>query len=408
VKGALQAQPVDVAQALAAFDHLRDEAEEWSGMLDAGAPTGAQTTELSPSLFVEKVENVSAALGRNDSTAARQALTEAIQIWPAVEGAVAARSQDAYRSIEVELGRASAALKAQPADVASATAAIERLAAEMKPFAGSQTYTWLDAAAIILREGMETLLVLMALLAFLKRSEAQDKQAWVWGGAGAGLLASLAIAFVLQKVFSWAAAGQNREMIEGVTGIVAAGMLFYVSYWLHSKSNLKAWEAYIGQRTSQALATGSLLGLGLLSFLAVFREGAETVIFYLGMAPSIAPGALGLGLAAGTGVLVIAAVLIHFVGMKLPLRPFFFVASLLVYYLGFKFLGTGIHALQLVGMLPQSPVTLAPSLPSIGLYATWETLAPQLLLLLAAVWMIFGLQNRLGARAEGSSTNASV
>lgn len=405
VKDALQAQPVDAAQTKAAFGHLADEATEWSGLLEGSAPTNAPIAELSPALFAEKVASVSAALARNDSGAAQQSLTEAIQIWPAVEGAVATKSQDAYRAIEVELGRAAAALKATPADLPAASAAVERLGVEMQPFATSQSYTWLDAAAIILREGMETLLVLMALLAFLKRSDAQEKQVWIWGGTAVGLLASVAIAFVLQAIFSRAAAGQNREVIEGVTGIVAAGMLFYVSYWLHGKSNLKAWNGYINQRTGHALATGSLFGLGLLAFLAVFREGAETVIFYLGMAPSIAPSELALGLAVGAGVLVVAAVLMHFVGMKLPLRPFFFVASLLVYYLGFKFLGSGIHALQVAGMLPQSPVALLPALPSIGFYATWETLAPQVLLLLAALWLLFGF-SRMGTGKPVNNASA--
>ncbi len=406
VKEALAAPTVDAAAARVAFEYLLHESTEWSDLIMGTGPASSLATELSPALFATKLQNVSTALAGNDVATAQQMLTEAIQIWPAVEGAVATKSQEAYTTIEVELGRAAAALKATPADLPAATTAIERMSAVVEPFANEQSYTWLDAAAIILREGMETLLVLMALLAFLKRSDAEDKQIWIWGGTVAGLLASVAIAFVLQAIFSRAAAGQNREIIEGFTGIVAAVMLFYVSYWLHGKSNLKAWNAYINQRTSHALATGSLFGLGLLAFFAVFREGAETIIFYLGMAPSIAPSELGLGLAVGAAVLVVAAVLMNFVGMKLPLRPFFFIASLLVYYLGFKFLGSGIHALQVAGMLPQSPVGLLPALPSIGFYATWETIAPQVILLLVALWLIFGLGNRVATTTPGKSASA--
>jgi high-affinity iron transporter len=123
----------------------------------------------------------------------------------------------------------------------------------------------------------------------------------------------------------------------------------------------------------------------MLSFLAVFREGAETAVFYLGMASSITLENLLLGLGLGLALLVVAAVLMLVVGMKLPLRPFFQVAGLLVYYLGFKFLGTGIHALQVAGMLPTSPIPVLPPLPVIGFYPTWETALPQLALLAAAL-----------------------
>ena len=126
--------------------------------------------------------------------------------------------------------------------------------------------------------------------------------------------------------------------------LIAAALLFYVSYWLHSKASLHAWKKYIDQQTTQALARGSMAGLALLAFLAVFREGAETAVFYLGMAPAIELRDLVLGIAGGALVLIVAAVLMLVVGVKLPLRPFFRVAGLLVYYLGFKFVGTGLHA----------------------------------------------------------------
>ncbi|RME58912.1 MAG: iron permease [Caldilineae bacterium] len=403
VEDALQARPVDVAQVEAALDRLADEADRWAGKIGGAqsASGSAETTiaETTIAQFSQDIAAVSAAIARGDAVSAQTALNKAIQAWPTVEGAVAAKSTGAYEAIEDALGQASGSLRAQPADLVTAGQAVERLSRELAPFAVQQKYTWVDAAAILLREGMETLLVLMALLAFLKRSNAEDKRVWIWGGSAAGLAASIAMAFGLQALFSRAAAGQNREIVEGVTGIGAAVLLFYVSYWLHSKSSLKAWNAYIKQHTTQALARGSLWGLGVLAFLSVLREGAETVIFYLGMAPSIAPDQLALGLSVGAGVLAIAALLMHFVGLKLPLRPFFFVASLLVYYLGFKFLGAGIHALQVAGMLPQSPVALAPTLPVIGLYATWETLAPQALLLLATLWLVLGLQSRV---ADGS------
>ena len=155
-------------------------------------------------------------------------------------------------------------------------------------------------------------------------------------------------------LFAQAAAGANRELLEGVTGLVAAVLLLYVSYWLHSRSSLGAWQRYLDERGGAALARNSVLSLAALAFLAVFREGAETVLFYIGIAPSIELGDLLLGIGAATVLLVVCGVLILGLGMRLPLRLFFMFSSVLIFYLAFKFVGTGIHALQVSGYLPAS------------------------------------------------------
>jgi high-affinity iron transporter len=142
-----------------------------------------------------------------------------------------------------------------------------------------------------------------------------------------------------------------------------------------------------------------MVGLAVLAFLAVFREGAETAVFYLGMAPAIALRDLLLGVGLGVVVLVIAAVLMLVVGVKLPLRPFFRMAGLLVYYLGFKFVGTGLHSLQIAGVIPSTPIPglgLNPFFEFFGIYATWQTLLPQLALLLGALaaWLYLRTQDQ--------------
>lgn len=336
------------------------------------------------------------AIEHREARQAQEQLKLTALAWPSVEGAIAAKSQEAYTAIELDLGRAMAALEAEPADLSGAAAAIERLKGTLAPFAVVQTYTAFDAAAIILREGLEALLVIVALLAFLRRSGNNDKRGWIWLGGGLGILTSVMAGFALTAIFSQATAGQNREVIEGMTGLVAAILLFYVSYWLHSKASLRAWQKYIDANTTSVLARGSMLGLALLAFLAVFREGAETVVFYLGMASYITWQNLLLGLGMGSVILMIVAVLILLVGLRLPMRPFFRIAGLLVYYLGFKFLGTGLHALQVAGVISLSPTPLLPTLPMIGFYPTWETTLPQLLLLAAALGMFlyFKAQDR--------------
>lgn len=394
VKEALQAEPLNPVAVQLAYDHLVDEANEVAARFDGGTTETSITVEATPAELLENFNAAYLAVERGDTAEAAEQLAGAMRAWPAVEGAIATRSQEAYTAIEIDLSRAAAALKAEPPDLAGAETAIERLRTNLTPFVSLQKYTAFDAAAIILREGLEALLIIAALLAFLQRSGYSHQRAWIWVGGGLGVLASIIAAFILQTIFSQATAGQNREIIEGATGLIAAGLLFYVSYWLHSKANLRAWQKYIDGRTGQALKRGSVAGLAFLAFLSVFREGAETTVFYLGMAPAISLNNLLLGLGLGSAGLVLVAFLILVIGVKLPFRFFFQVAGLLVYYLGFKFLGTGIHAFQVAGILPASPVVTVPTLPFVGIYPTWETLAPQFLLLAVAVGVFLYLRNQ--------------
>jgi high-affinity iron transporter len=413
VKDAVAAQPLDPAAVKAAYTHLGTELNEVGARLASapGTPATAPATaaaEITPATLLVTLGEVEDALARGDIASARSEFTGFIRSWPAAEDAIATRSDDDYKAIESSLGQASAALRAEPADTAAASTALASIRSTLTPYTVDSSYSALDAALIILREGLEALLVVVALLAFLRKSGNSDKRGWIWAGAGLGVLASIGAALALQAIFSTVSAGRNRELIEGITGLVAAALLFYVSYWLHSKASLGAWKKYIDARTTQALARGSMLGLALLAFLAVFREGAETAVFYLGMAPSISMRDLLLGFGAGAAVLAVLAVLMLVVGVKLPLRPFFRVAGLLVYYLGFKFVGTGLHALQVADVLPTSPIGSGDSnavLEFFGIYLTWQTLLPQLLLLAAALAVFFYLRAQ-ERRARGVGTPA--
>src|SRR5262245_29538008 len=393
IKDAVSATAIDPAAVRLAYEKFEHEADEVAGRLGgAAAPAPATAATLPDAL--KSLDAAYSAIERGDAAEAKEQVGAFIRAWPSVEGEGAEKSQDAYAAVETDMGRAKGALEAQPADLAAAKTAVEGMRQQLASFAAGQTYTALDAAAIVLREGLEALLVIMSLLAFLRRSGNTDKRGWIWAGGALGVLASIITAVILQAVFSRVIAGVNRELIEGVTGLVAAALLFYVSYWLHSKASLHAWQGYISDRTARALARGSILGLALLAFLAVFREGAETAVFYLGIAPSIALSDLLLGIGLGAAVLVVAAFLMLVVGIKLPLRPFFRIAGLLVYYLGFKFVGTGIHALQVAGVAPTTPINWLPAVPLLGIYPTWQTLLPQIALLLGALGAFLYLQAR--------------
>ncbi|MBV9388723.1 MAG: FTR1 family protein [Chroococcidiopsidaceae cyanobacterium CP_BM_ER_R8_30] len=406
VKFAFSTEPPNQSQVVAALKKLHATHQKFitggfNTSPNSTTPTG--TSKVTIASLIERLNRAEVAIDGKDTATAANEIQGFQTDWLEVEGVVAAKSKQAYVDVENNMAKAYGFLKASPADVISAKRAIASLKQDLQPYAGkSLQYSLFDAAAILLREGLEALLVLVALLAFLSKSGNGDKAQWLWIGAGAGVLASILTAFVINLLFSNIAAGTNRELLEGITGLVAAVMLFYVSYWLHSKSSLGAWQGYIREQMTSALATNSVLSLALLAFLAVFREGAETVLFYIGIAPAISRTDLFEGLGLGLVVLVVIAVLMLGLGLKIPLKPFFVVASLLIYYLGFKFVGAGIHSLQVAGILPATPANLLPAVEGLGLYPTWETTLPQLALLVGAIAVIL-YTRRKTARSQVES-----
>jgi high-affinity iron transporter len=388
----LQAQPFDAAAAIWQLERLRAECDAfvlgYKGATPSARAAPARAAATAPTLasVVRRLSTASTRLDANDAAGAKSEMDAFAREWTDVEGLVKARSGRVYTDTENNTARARAALNARPPDVAAARETLATMQRDLAPIleAGAR-YGAFDAAAILLREGLEALLVIGALLAFLRKSGNADKARWIWGGSVLALFASVLVALGVNMIFARASAGANRELMEGVTGLVAAVLLLYVSYWLHSKSSLGAWQQYVHTRGTAALAGNSMLSLATLAFLAVFREGAETVLFYIGIAPAIDWSDLLLGLGIGTAGLIVCGVLILGLGVRLPLRPFFLVTSALIYYLAFKFVGSGIHALQVSGYLSATPEWFLPSSDLIGLFPTLETTIPQLLLVIGAV-----------------------
>jgi high-affinity iron transporter len=268
---------------------------------------------------------------------------------------------------------------------------VKELNSRLAPLISKTDYSLWDAALILLREGLEGLLIVATLLAFLKKMGQGAKQKWIWAGVGAGILASAVLAIIINIVFSRIVAASSREYIEGITGVVAVIMMLTVGAWLHNKSSIGNWNKYINQQMEQAIARGSLFSFALISFLSVFREGAETIIFYTGITPYISLQQLVLGVILAVGILVIVGFAIIYYSVKIPIRFFFKAATFLIYFLAFKILGISIHALQISNVLPTSTVHQFPFIDWIGLYPTWETTITQLILVMAIIlltWMI--------------------
>ncbi|MFJ7724794.1 FTR1 family protein [Neobacillus sp. NPDC097160] len=327
-----------------------------------------------------------AKINDNDIQGAKDDIEKFRQSWLNVEGVVLTQSSKIYSDAERDMVASYSMLSSN--DVSGAKKTIEGMRDYLSPLVSKTSYNMMDAITILLREGLEGLLVVVALLGFLRKAGHEEKSKWIWLGVGAGMGVSIILGTIVNLLFSAGAFGSNNFLIAGWTGVFAAVMLLYMSYWLHSKSSIAEWQRYIRTQSTKALNTGSLFSLAILSFLAVFREGTETVLFFIGMASSIKLTSLLLGIAIGLFILVILSYLILKVGLKIPMRPFFLVSSILMFYLCFKFTGMGIHGLQLAGLLPatQAPI---PTIDFFALYSTWESLIPQMILLVIAVIAAF-------------------
>jgi len=247
--------------------------------------------------------------------------------------------------------------------------------------------TFLQSLLIILREGFEAILVVGAVVAFLIKTGNRERLRSIWTGIALGLAASVAMAVILQTFFSRLPA--SREIIEGVTMLIAVGVLFSVSYWLISKIEAAKWQKFIREKVNTALDHGGGKALALVAFLAVFREGAETALFYQALfSEGDVAIQLFLGMFAGFAILAVVFTLFYRFGVKIPMRPFFAITSLLLYYMAFVFLGKGIRELQEGNAVPITVLSGFPSVPSMGIFPSMETLVAQGILLLLLVFAL--------------------
>jgi high-affinity iron transporter len=247
---------------------------------------------------------------------------------------------------------------------------------------GSGWGAFLQSLLIILREGVEAILVVGAIVAFLIKTGNRERLRAIWLGVGLALGASALTAVVLATVLR--ALPATREIIEGVTMLVAVGVLFSVSYWLISKVEAAKWQHFIREKVTVALQHGGGKALAVVAFLAVYREGAETALFYQALfregANVLVP--ITLGIAVGAVGLAVIFVLFYRYGIRIPLRPFFAGTSALLYYMAFVFMGKGIRELQEGNAVPITTLPGWPHVDAMGIYPSVETLLAQAVLVL--------------------------
>jgi high-affinity iron transporter len=235
--------------------------------------------------------------------------------------------------------------------------------------------TFVEAAAILLREGLEAILVLAALAAYLSRSGAQDRLAALWSGAAAAVVASVVAAWVFEHFYN----GAHSDLFEAVIIFLAAALLFYVSGWLFLKQDPKAWQDYLKKQAGRAVLGKSSYVVASLAFLAVLREGGETVLFLHVLANTNNGWTASLiaGIVAAFAALAVLFWIIVKGTRRLPLRAVFLVTSLFLFLMGLKFVGEGLQELQEQALIPYDPAPGSSWLMALGLNPTWEALGTQ-------------------------------
>lgn len=269
----------------------------------------------------------------------------------------------------------------------------------------------MQSFVILFREGIEAMLVVAALVAYLRRSGYPDKVKIIWHGVVWALVASVGAAWLLNKMVS--ASGANQEAIEGITMLIASAVLIYVSYWLSAKRDADRWQAFIKDTMDRAIGRGSLFALGFVAFLAVFREGAETILFY----QALIGGSTGqlkavwIGMAIAAVALLAVYFVVRLASIRLPLGIFFGGTAILLYLMAFVFTGQGILELQVSGMVSTTRLDGWPMVSWLGIFPTWESMAAQLLVLsllpLGWLWMKWDAKKKGGQRqVEEMAENA--
>ena len=242
--------------------------------------------------------------------------------------------------------------------------------------------TFIASITILLREGVEALLIVVGMVAFLKKAERRDVLAYVHGGwivalACGGLTWAAATYFV-------SISGASREVTEGLSSLFAAIVLLSVGLWMHQKSTAGKWQAYLKDKLSAAMTRRSAWALFALSFIAVYREVFETVLFYSALAGDGNNGALLGGLLGGMAVLAILAWFMLRTSARMPIGKFFSLSSILVAVLAVVLAGKGVAGLQEAGWLSASPIHW-PRIEVLGIYPSAETTIAQAVVLVIAL-----------------------
>ena len=350
--GYLRAHPEAVQQSLQGIALARARLDASLAAYRSGAKTDA--VRLALSAYLDGVEPVEPQLNARDSALRAQLET----------------AMGAYRTA-LSSGAPLAAVVADATVINGLLARAEQVTADA---AGDASATFLGAFTILVREGLEALLIVVAIIAFLRKAERRDALRYVHAGWIVALLAG---------GVTWAAAryaisisGASRELTEGLSSLFAAVVLLSVGLWMHQKSVGGRWQAYLKEKMAAALDRRSAWFLFALAFVAVYREVFETILFFAALWNDGQEIWLLAGIASGAVVLAAIAWVLLRTSRHLPIGTFFSASSALIAVLAIVLAGKGVSALQEAGWISVSVAPL-PRIELLGVFPTWQTLAAQ-------------------------------
>jgi high-affinity iron transporter len=279
--------------------------------------------------------------------------------------------------------RAAIAAGAPESDLRSRVEALapllDRAEAALAPEAATDISTFLGAFGILLREGLEALLVVIAMIAFLRKSDRPEVLPYVHGGWIAALVAG-AVTWAV-ATYAIGISGASRELTEGIGSLVAAAVLVSVGIWMHGKSQAEEWRRYIQERMGKALSRGSAWFMFGLAFIVVYREVFETILFYAALWTSDNGGTILAG--ALTALVLLAGIawaMLRY-SRKLPITQFFAYSAILIAVLAVVLAGKGVGALQEAGIVPLTLLAGVPRIDMLGIVPTAQAIGAQLLTL---------------------------
>ena len=393
LRAAIELEPVDYQIIEVNSQSLKQAIQDFLTGTELESAKGTNLASLKDGL--QLLERAKEAFAKGQTSQAKEAMQSFIELWPSIEGEVSTRNYKLY--IRVEQETPVIMVKGQEPTYQTK---LESLIDELKQINKASQYSYWDVTLIVLREGLEAMLIVLALVASLKSLKAKRPLAYVYAGTGTGLLASIALALALTALLPTIFSGVARELIEAVTGFFAVVTLTLVGIWLHRSSSLASWQAYIDRQLAAYQRTGRLWTLFGVSFLAVFREGAETILF-LGILSKISFWEMLLGISLATLILSLVWLVLKYLANRLSLPWLFKILTIGIYVLAFKILGVSIHTLIVTQYLPANPIVWGNlrAIEWLGFYPTWWTVASQALYLLGLV-LIFFLVSK-GEKTDG-------
>ena len=404
LKALIQAQPASIAGLQA------EEADALSAYLRRHPevlviqPTEAAGNLASLALARSRLQQtVEAHASGNLARARDMALSAYLDGVEPIEPLLRARDQTLLSAIETAMLDVRMAISADASTLATRVDAANKVLDRIELLLSTRTdadatTAFVGAFTILLREGLEALLIVAAMIAFLKKAERPEALRYVHGGW---------ISALIMGALTWLAAtylidisGASREITEGLAALFAAAVLVSIGIWMHGKSQADAWQRYIREKLSHALSRGSAWFLFLLAFIVVYREAFETVLFYVALWSQGEHLAILFGAATASLLLLIINALILHYSRRLPFGKFFAVSAILVALLAVVLVGKGVAALQEAGWIATS-LYAGPRMDLLGVFPTWQGVCAQIFIL--AVLLAGFAWNRHTARQTAAA-----